>query len=357
MKTKNLIILGSILILIVAITFVTEKLNSPKKSKNTADAFLPGFSMASCSAFSIKDNSGSVKLRKKDGRWHVSSVLKPKDDNDSSGLATDSTDKKFKFETQSEEYRADSASVQSALEKLNSIKLDDLISQNPEKRDIFEVDTVKGIRVEVWNAQNKSIGVFFIGKNGPDWNSHYVRTHGSNNVYSVMGSIKYSFFTEENRWRDKTILKYDSGLTQKISITQKGSKEVILEKSVDTAGTATWNITQPKKTKTEKDVVDKLVNNLADFFANDFEKDKSLDDKKMGFEKPTLYVSIELENGDKKSLIFGNKNKDNKYWVRTDGSEYIFLVYESKLDDYNFSYDQLKEKKKEEEKSKKAKKS
>ncbi|MGD9200201.1 MAG: DUF4340 domain-containing protein [Chitinispirillia bacterium] len=356
MKTKNLIILGSILLIIVAIIFVTEKLNSPKKSKNKSDTFLPGFSISSCSAFSIKNTSGSVKLRKESGKWLVSSTSESKDDKKGSGPFNDSTGNKIKFDKQSEEYLADSASVQSALEKLNSIKLDDLISQNPEKRTIFEVDTAKGTRIEVWNGQNKSIGVFFIGKNGPDWNSHYVRTHGSNNVYSVMGSIKYSFFTEENRWRDKTILKYDSGLTQKISVEQKDSSKIILEKSVDTAGTAIWTITEPKKAKTEKDAVDKLVNNLADFIANDFEKDKSLDNKEMGFDNPKLNISIELENGDKKSLIFGNKNKDNKYWVRNNESEYIFLVYESKLDDYNFSYSDLAEKKKEEEKSKKGKK-
>ena len=63
MKTKNLIILGVILIVVVGIIVLSEKMGSRKRSGKVKEYF-PEFSVANCSAFQITDKNGSIKIKK-----------------------------------------------------------------------------------------------------------------------------------------------------------------------------------------------------------------------------------------------------------------------------------------------------
>ncbi len=367
MKTKNLVVLGIILITIVGIIFLSENLGS-KKGGGKSTKFFPGLTQNTCSSFRISDKKGSVTIQQKNGRWIIGSTDKEEaqekqalKEEAGTSIIEKTEEKELKEATGTnplDDYPADSASIATVFEKLSIMSKDELISQNPEKQALFEVDSVKGTLVEVWDNQNKLLGSFRIGKNGPDWSSHFVRPTESDDVYSVAGSIKYSFFTEENRWRDKTVIKFDKTLAKKISIAAKDTataevSTVVLEKSFDSVGVATWNIIEPEKHEADSASVDKIVNDLSKLTTSKWEEDYELSDSAMGFDNPDLSVQVELENSDKKNLVVGKKKEDNnEKWVRTPGNKAVFIIYESKFNNMTKSLDELK--KKEEEKKEEA---
>lgn len=353
MKTKNLIILGVVLVAIIGIVILSEQLGN-KKSTGTSKLFFPGFSKATCSALSIKDNNSTITIKRENDSW----VIISSDADNSSDQENSILDEKaVKNSSTIKNYPADSASIETVLEKISIMNRDELISQNPEKQSIFEVDSSNGILVEVFDNQNKSLGSFRIGKNGSDWSSHYVRTIGTDNVYIVSGSIKNAFYTDEKRWRDKTVLKFEKSMAKKISIAKKDTttgkiSTIEIEKSVDNAGADIWNIIAPEKAETDKSAIEKMVKELSSLKTSKWAKKKDLTVEDTGFDSPNLTVTITMENGDQKFVTVGNKEgTGSERYVKSSHIEALFVMADSRFSDIDKKLDDLK--KKEEEKKEK----
>jgi hypothetical protein len=330
MNGKKLLVITGILVVAVLVIILSEKLtNSSPSSKSTL--FFPGMTEKDISSVVIKDSNGSVKIRRKGDIWVVSTIV-----------AADSTvspvgETKTPASSDAEEWAADSASIAAVLEKLTSMKKDELISENPEKQAIFEVDSTSGVLVDVLDAGSKLKGSFRIGKNGPDWSSNYVRMIGSNSVYMVKGSIKYSFFTDLKRWRDKSIVKFDKESASKISLKRKDGTVLTVAKT-DTA----WSITEPFESPAKKDQIDQLLNSLSRLNATDFETSTS-GDSALGLLNPELSADIAFSNGSSKKVIFGTKDSANRYRVKAEGKDVVFLINEYEFSNINKDAASVKE--------------
>jgi hypothetical protein len=330
MKIKNLTTLAIILIVIIGIIVVANQLQNRRPSEQSL-TFLPQFSEAACAEMLVVEGKDSAKIAKRAKGWVV--LTKKGASPAASPLA-----QPVAATSSGDEYPADSASVQTALDKLKSLKRDDLISQNPQKQAELEVDTAKGIYVEAWNDKGKSIGALYIGKNGPNWDAHFIREKGSNNVYLSSGSVRYSFFGDKKRWKDKTVVKFDKSFVKNIRIASKDSGVVELVKTVptpsDTSIKEGWQIVQPEKAKAKKDKVEELLNTLSNLAAVEFETDTAITADSMGFTKPQLVVSATLQSGETKTVIMGKKKgTTGQLWTKNpDNTKAIFLVAE-----YNFN--------------------
>jgi hypothetical protein len=205
-----------------------------------------------------------------------------------------------------------------------------LISENPEKQSIFEVDTVKGLFVEVFDLSGKSKGSLLIGKTGTDWNSNYVRAVGSNDVYTVDGGIRNSLFTDIVRWRDKLMMTFDKATAKNITIAKGDSSTFTLTKA--DSGKA-WNIVSPIQSVAKDDQVEGILSTLSRFNATDFQ-DSLLPDSVMGFSKPTLTITIGLASGSKKISV-GAKRTDGKSYAMVEGKPTVYLISDSDLTSLN----------------------
>jgi hypothetical protein len=331
MKTKTLVYLGIVLALIVGVVLLSEKLSGGKTAESSKK-FFPDFSTGKCSAFRISDAKESVKIVKKGQSWFV--VL-PGSQNAGKTPALGQDPGALNQAIESD-YPADSASVVSVIEKLGFMSMDDKISQNPEKQKLFEVDSAQGTLVEVWDNSTMPIGTFYIGKNGPSWENHYVRIKGTNDVYSVSGSIKYAFFSDLKRWKDKTAMRFDKSQVKKITVAQKDSATIMVEKSVDSLKNPLWNIAAPEKRKgkAQAETVNKVLDALSNLVTADWEENPAIADTATGLTKPSLAITVDLENGDKKFITVGKeKGTTSQVYVRTSYKNDLFLIYKSLFTD------------------------
>lgn len=336
MKGNKLVLLAVILVVSVGVIILNENLSNKKPSRKEME-FFPELSEQAIGAVTISEGKATVRLKRKGDVWVVT---KP------SGEATDqpaaatplAAAEKAPAPAGEVEYPVDSASITAAIEKVTSLKKDALISENPEKQSIFEVDSVKGINVTLADNSGKKIGSFIIGKNGADYNSNYVRMKGSNEVYMASGGIRYSFFTDLKRWRDKTILRFDKATAKGITLNKKGGEMITLAHA-DSGDT--WQILEPIQNPAKTATVNGILEKLAALTATDFQ-DEPLADTATGFDKPELGVTISFTNGSSRNVLFGKKNSDNKYWVKTDGKKQVFLIGEYTVNEINKTLDDLK---------------
>ena len=333
MNGRKLLYLVGILFVAVFVIVLNEGLNNKSPSDESLK-FFPGISEKDISAVVIKDAMDSVKIRKKGDIW----VVSPLSSDPKSDIAPVGADPAAAAVKVKSEYPADSASVAAVLEKLVSMKKGELISTNPAKQSIFEVDSSKGILVELMDLSGTSKGSFRIGKNGPDWSSNYVRMIGSNSVYMVSGSIRSSFFTDNKRWRDKYIIKFDKSTAKRITLVKKDGSSVAVAKA-DTGNS--WNIVEPVSNPAKTDQVDEILNTLSRFVAADFEE-TGLSDSALGFTSPELAAVVTFGNGSTKKILVGIKNQAGKYPVRAEGKETVFLVDESEFNKINKDTNALK---------------
>jgi hypothetical protein len=345
MKMKNLSLLAIVLIVLVAIIVISNQLQNSKPSEKSL-AFLPEFSEATCSEILVVEGKDSVKLARKGASWVV--VTKAM-----ASSAAASPVAKLGAQSQAEpakndDYPVDSAAMQAAIEKLKSLKKDDLISQNPQKQAELEVDSAKGIFVEIRNEKGKSVGELYLGKNGASWDQNFVRAKGSNDVYLAGGSVRPAF-ADKKHWKDKTIVKFDKSFVKKLQIARKDSGTVELVRTTpsptDTSIKEGWQIVGLEKVKAKKDKVEDLLNTMSKLVAADFETDTAISADSMGFSKPELVVSATLQNGETKTVIMGKKKTPaNQYWTKTpDNTRVIFLAYEYNMTNMGQTLNSLKD--------------
>jgi hypothetical protein len=227
------------------------------------------------------------------------------------------------------------------------MKRDELISQNQQKQIELEVDSIMGTRVDVYNDKLVPVLSFFVGKNSADWTSSFVRTRGSNDVYLVGGSIKYAFFTDKTRWKNKSIVKFDRAFVKGIEIVKRDSAAILLSLTPpspkDSAAKPSWHIMSPVKDSAKNTEVDKILNAMSSFSASDFEEDTAISSDSLGFTKPFLRVTVSMENGEQKTVAVGNeKGSEGKRWVRTPDKPVTFLIYKYNVENLDRSVNALR---------------
>jgi hypothetical protein len=325
MSSKKLLPIAAIAIIAIVIMIVSENLNRKRPPESTLKFF-----NEKINSFIVKNTSGTVTLHKKGDLWVVSRGAK--------NTAAIAGPVGSQTDTTSADYPTDSSSVVIALEKLAGMKKGDKVSANVEKQAIFEVDTVKGTSIEVFNVAGKSLGTIIIGKNTPDNNGNFVRLAGSNDVYNVGGNIGYSFFTDVNRWRDKVMMTFDKALATSLTLIKKDGKTISITRA-DSGNV--WNIVSPEKALAKNDQIDGILSGLSRFIVNDFQ-DTAVADTVSGFAKPELVVTIGLKTGSKK-ITFGAKRADGKYFAMVDGKEQMYLVNDYDVDGFNKELKDLKD--------------
>lgn len=321
------------LLIAIAALVIGTKLQHKVPSESSLK-FFPASSGKDLGSILIQEGSSIITLRRKGDVWVVAQPAAGSTQQRGALLPGADTSEQT---AQSHEYPVDSAAIATVIEKIESAQKDALVSENPDKQAIFEVDTLKGIKVTLADMSGKKIGTLLIGKNGTDYSCNYVRELGSNSVYMVRGSIRYAVFTDLNRWREKSILKFDKSTAKGITLAKPEGLSITL--AADTG--STWNIIEPIKSQANADVVDGILNTLSLLNASDFE-DSAHTDEAMGFTRPACAVTISFKNGSSRNLIFGEKKDDTKYWVKVDGKEQVFLVLQSDLENINKSLDDLK---------------
>ncbi len=332
MNWKKLGTLTAVLLILVAVVLIGQKISKTESAGNEGTLFWPGFSKDECTQITIKKGNTGVTLQKAMDGWMVSGELET--GKESPGFKPADADTSD-TDGAAGSFPADSAKVISALEIFEDMKRDIFISKNPEKHDVFEIDS-NSVTVTFLSSDKEHS--FAIGKKGSSYNSNFISVVGSDRVYDVQGGIKTALSPEVSKWQDKSITDFNKDLIESVTINSRDSGETRMEKTTDTSSGVSWKISGDAQGTGIKKEVNKLLGKLASFKAAGYETEYSLDSPETGIQEPGITVDIELSTGETKGIIIGNKKDgSSRYWAAVPEGEYLYLVSESKVKDINTS--------------------
>jgi Domain of unknown function (DUF4340) len=183
MKRSTIILAGTLAVLAIATYFV---LRQPGETSTTSESTetLCHVDSSAVDKLEILTPSGSITLSLEGGTWMVAG--------------------------QTGKFRADQSAVAAAVGRGKRIELRGLVSTNPEKQKVFQVDSA-GTRIRFFEHGSPTAS-FVIGKPGPSWTETYVRRDGSADVYLAEGPLSYLYAKSLKDWRDRTIFRTDENL-------------------------------------------------------------------------------------------------------------------------------------------------
>ena len=300
MKTKQLLILGAIFVVLAIVVLLFENpfgQSEYEKKVETAIPLFPNFNKEQVATIEIIAAGETTTLSKQNDNWVVTSM---------------------------DNYPADSDSISELLSKVESFKNTQLVSNNPEKQAEFEVDST-GVEAKLMDMSGTLLGHLFVGKTTPGFLSSYVRAADSNAVYVAQGYLQSVFNKGERTWKDRTIFNFNKGIVTQLNIS---SPEETVELRLDADGT--WQMLKPAASAVKQTEIDSLLTTLSDLDTDDFAE--ATDDlSASGLDAPQSTISAIRNDGTTATLHIG-KEEDGKFYVKRADTDTVFRLFKSNVD-------------------------
>ncbi|MBN1423111.1 DUF4340 domain-containing protein [Candidatus Fermentibacteria bacterium] len=221
-------------------------------------------------------------------------------------------------DTEEEVFPADTAGVYRAIRAAQAALTKDLVSDNPEKQALFEVDS-SGAMVRILASDSTVLADFVIGKSGSDYATNYVRPQGRNGVYLVGDRIKSQFDRAGRGLRDMFLFKMPKEDIARIDLTHA---DTLI--SLQAGENGNWEMVAPRQGMVKKDLAVRIVNTLANFRADDVVGRESND---KGFESPFIRVGVVVRDGTDHTILVGDTTAvEGRRFARVEGRAWVYEI-------------------------------
>ena len=295
MSLKKTIILVIILCVLLGIAYVV---NRPPKKATEERLLFPEFDSEKVTTIRLYGQEHQLTLNKMDDQW---------------------------IALEEDELPADKDQIAQALQTVAELNRDDIISKNPSKQDIFQVDPNNGYEVMIQGEEDETLAHFYIGKNGPDFMSTYVRKADSDEVILYSGfHLKSRFDKPADSWLDKFVLLLQEPDVDRVEF--KRTEEFF--SLVKDHESGKWRLDMPEEADVKENIVKDLTQTLFNLRAAKLQRhtpDKPLEE--FGLDPPSVTMTIVETDETSKILLLGNKDeKTDQYFVKVADSDIIYSV-------------------------------
>lgn len=301
---KRLIGLLAILLLLALGAYFIERPRieeSRKIAEGKTDAvkLFPELTKDTISKIVLRDGLTEKTLRKSDAGWEVSG----------DGV---------KF------WKSDQSKIDEALKNITEeLSEETLVTSNSSKHGMFEVTAELGIEVEVYAGGDSPAAKFFVGKQGPDFISTYIRKDGEDRVFSIPIQIGTIYGRELTGWRDKFVMRFEPGqVAEALFDFPEGKYRV--KKEVD----GTWMLLEPEAAKANGVKIEAELSAFSQLEAVSFE-DKTLEEA--GLAEPESEVRVKLSDGKEIALYISAESEGYVNGYVEGNPEVIFKIAMSNL--------------------------
>lgn len=187
MKRTTWILVGTVIALAIIAFFVLRQPGEVSTTEGSG-TMLVSYDSATVDRLEVNASGTSVVLEKQGNGWMLTSPLR---------------------------YRADQSVVTAAVGKGKNIEVKNVVSSNPEKQRVFQVDS-SGTLVQMYAGGNL-VAAFRVGKPSASYTETYVRREGSDDVYLADGMFSYTFVQQSKDWRDKSIYRNEPDLVKSVT--------------------------------------------------------------------------------------------------------------------------------------------
>lgn len=221
------------------------------------------------------------------------------------------------------DYPANADLVNGALRAVENLKLEDVISTNPETRSTYQVDST-GTEVRIWTGDQEAMALV-LGKSSQDWTHTFVRRIDGNEVYRAEGVLSYNFNRAADDWRDKSILKLEESSIGRIALEYPKEKVQFALVRADSV----WMLHEGGKAAEAPDSTQaaRLVTAAAKLVAVNFATAADIEGKDFA----QVDFRLTVEAGGTTHRVDFLAADESRLLARRDGSDTVFSLYKSNL--------------------------
>jgi hypothetical protein len=217
---------------------------------------------------------------------------------------------------------ATATNVKTLLDNVKALKVVDAIASSPDTYDRWGVSEQKALHVVLKKGADTVADLYF-GDDGS--RGQMSRIAGKDGVFAVKGYSKFAFNRDATAWRDKGVLKFDEKEANLVTVENEHGTFVFKKDADQWQGTlkAGKGTAKPiEKFKPSK--VDDLLRAFKALNAAGFGDDKQPTD--VGLEPARGSVSIQLKDGAKHLIQFGDSAEGTNRWAKTESHKGLFSV-------------------------------
>ena len=185
MKRSSTIALAAIFVILLVVSYFFLKSPGERETSYTMTDNKLAVDSSQVQSIIIRKNGSITRVDETGGEWTVSK--------------SDSG----KGESFGKHFATDKEAVARTLGGLQKMKLSSIVSSNPNKQSIYQVDST-GTQVTVVSRNGKTVE-FVLGQTAANYAEVYIRPVSSNNVYLAEGLMGWDVNRELRDWRDKKI--------------------------------------------------------------------------------------------------------------------------------------------------------
>jgi hypothetical protein len=280
MKKNNRYLIILFVILLIATYFVLKKESGNVSSNEIKEKFV-AFDSVMVDKIEILKRSEKIVIEKIAGEWQLTLPIK---------------------------YTADQDAVLRIISDTKGAKFTSLVSSNPEKQTLFQVDSA-GTVVSIFEKGNKR-DEFIIGKPGSDYTSTYIRKTNSKDVYLIDKALSFDYGKPLKDWRNKVVFRT---VLSSINQVKFAYGDTVFSLSKNQAG---WMVDADSVNLT---TLQSFLSSLSDINADDFI------DNPITLPKLTATINIFCNSQDE-IKFYRFEDNSNKYYVQNSKNQQIFIL-------------------------------
>ena len=225
--------------------------------------------------------------------------------------------------TRPDSCRADNRAIEQMLSMASHLEVGEIISSNPEKQFVFQVDTVMGNRLDFFDGENL-LASMVIGKMQEDRLHAYLRKTDSDDVYLAKGLFSSIANRRLDLWKDRSLFVLDPKQASQIELSRDQKKFRLTRE--DTL----WLVSaHPYQESLPADggVVEEYLGTLVDMKADDFVR--AFQSGGISFDRPQFELKLTVADGEQERVVaVAQGGEESGYYVKTDRDRNVFILYE-----------------------------
>ena len=297
---RNPAVLIVVLITLIGLIALVVRPGGEGEEETSSAALFAGLDSAEVDAISVRDGENRTQLKRGPSGWVIAS------DND---------------------FPADREGVNRLLRETIGLSMNDVASRKAEKHVRFEVDSASATEVRL-DVQDNTVARFFVGKEGPDMSSQYVRAAGREEVFLQAGRLRDAYTRQHATWRNKTVLEVESDEVHTIELL-RGEERLVFESDLE----GNWTVAEPMGFDPVEPLVIAMARVMTRLTASGFPDEDEKGNE--GFDAPGVVINATLFNGTAFSLEIGRERDDQPGWfVRKGGEDIVYVVPSSRLNNF-----------------------
>lgn len=210
-----------------------------------------------------------------------------------------------------ENFPADKDLITAIFDTLDKARIMTIASEKPDKASQFEVDEENGTKISLWQGETEKTS-FTAGRNGPDFNSTYVKMKEKDPIFLVSSDISGAFRIDD--FRETQLTDVSSTDVDKMTIIYPDQQFTIIKKEEK------WQVEGDDAKNLNQDETQNFLNSLLALRATDI---PSQETDNRGFESPVFQAQF-FGPGVEENIIFGKKEGEN--FFAKNQQNFVFLL-------------------------------